>query len=106
MVRPLIASAGPARGIELTDECEPGDGVHRDGQLAVEPRLLAQFTRDVPCDLGGRAVDVLLHGDQPVPELRVVRGGNPELGGDGEEGTREVLPEKVEKCPQAHLPVS
>ncbi|CAN5237422.1 hypothetical protein BH24ACT23_BH24ACT23_07770 [soil metagenome] len=39
VVGPLTAPACATRGVEVPDECQAGDGVHRDCQLALETRL-------------------------------------------------------------------
>ena len=51
VVGPRVAAAGPARGIELAHQREPGDRVHRHRELAVEARLGAQVARDLGREL-------------------------------------------------------
>ena len=84
---------------------EPGDGVHRYGEPAVEPGLGAELAGDLGRELRDVGVDPLLDRDQALTQLLILGSGDPELHRDREDRAREVVPEQVEQGPDPGRPV-
>lgn len=97
MIGPLVALDRTAGRVELAHHGEAGDGVHRDRELAVELGVATELAGNLAGELADVGVDPLLDGNQPLAQLGVLGGSDPELHRNGEQRAREVLPEQVEQ---------